>query len=162
MAGVAPNARGCSTRLICPQANLMMKWCETSSCSVIKNLPCTFALNTAFRSLNLQSGSCFRPIESPCTQFLPYTCGRFARGAGTVEGVRFAAPVPSSTTRLLGVSLHGGYQLAIAVGTPVARCPPGGRRQSPTSGSHRTQRADFPHWARQKLLHSLAIACNFG
>jgi len=32
--------------------------------------------------------------------------------------------------------------------------PPGGRRQSPASGSHRTQRADFPHWARQKWIHS--------
>jgi NADP-dependent 3-hydroxy acid dehydrogenase YdfG len=38
--------------------------------------------------------------------------------------------------------------------------PLGGRRQSPTSGSHRTQRADFPHWARQTLIHSMAIACS--
>jgi len=27
-------------------------------------------------------------------------------------------------------------------------------------GSHRTQRADFPHCARQKLTHSTAIACS--
>jgi hypothetical protein len=40
--------------------------------------------------------------------------------------------------------------------------PTGGRRQSPTSGSLRTQHADFLHWARQKLIHSLAIACNSG
>jgi len=56
--------------------------------------------------------------------------------------------------------LQGDFE--IPVGIPLAWYPPGGRRQSPTSGSHRTQRADFPHWARQKLLHSLAIACNFG
>ena len=36
---------------------------------------------------------------------------------------------------------------------------PGGRRQSPAPGSHRTQRADFPHWALQTLIHSMAIAC---
>jgi hypothetical protein len=51
--------------------------------------------------------------------------------------------------------------LSIAIGIPLTRYPPGGRRHSPSSGSHRTQRADFPHWARQKLIHSLAIACNF-
>jgi hypothetical protein len=38
--------------------------------------------------------------------------------------------------------------------------PLGGRRQSPAPGSHRTQRADFPHWARQTLIHSMAIACS--
>ena len=52
------------------------------------------------------------------------------------------------------------FDQAIAVGIPVAQYPLGGRRQSPTSGSHRTQRADFPHWARQKLIYSMAIACS--
>jgi hypothetical protein len=33
----------------------------------------------------------------------------------------------------------------------------GGR---PRPGSHRTYRADFPHYARQKLLHSAARACS--
>ena len=37
---------------------------------------------------------------------------------------------------------------------------PGGRRQSPASGSHRTLRADFPHYARQKAIYSVAIACS--
>ena len=58
-----------------------------------------------------------------------------------------------------GRALRTGH--GVAVGMRIAPHPPGGRRQSPTSGSHRTQRADFPHWARQKLIHSLAIACNF-
>jgi hypothetical protein len=50
----------------------------------------------------------------------------------------------------------------IAVGTHIATRPPGGRRRSPASGSHRTQRADFPHWARQKWIHSLARAFSSG
>jgi hypothetical protein len=58
--------------------------------------------------------------------------------------------------------LGSSVQLAVAVGIPVAWYPPGRRRQSPTSGSHRTQHADFPHWARRTLIHSMAIACNFG
>jgi hypothetical protein len=33
----------------------------------------------------------------------------------------------------------------VAVGTIIADRTLGGRRQSSTSGSHRTQRADFPH-----------------
>ena len=52
--------------------------------------------------------------------------------------------------------------ITVAVGTLITERPPGGRRQSPASGSHRTQHADFPHWARQKLIHSLAIACSSG
>ena len=48
----------------------------------------------------------------------------------------------------------------VAVGTILSDRPLGGRRQSPTPGSHRTQRADFPHWARQTLIHSMAIACS--
>ena len=48
----------------------------------------------------------------------------------------------------------------VAVGMSVARHPLGGRRQSPAPGSHRTQRADFPHWALQTLIHSMAIACS--
>jgi hypothetical protein len=50
----------------------------------------------------------------------------------------------------------------VAIGTNLAVRPPGGRRQSPAPGSHRTQRADFPHWARQKWIHSLARACSSG
>jgi len=46
------------------------------------------------------------------------------------------------------------------VGTAFTGRPLGGRRQSPTPGSHRTQRADFPHWALQTLIHSMAIACS--
>jgi hypothetical protein len=53
-------------------------------------------------------------------------------------------------------------QITVTVGTTIAGRPPGRRRQSPTSGSHRTQSADFPHWARRTLIHSMAIACNFG
>jgi hypothetical protein len=52
--------------------------------------------------------------------------------------------------------------ILLPVGTLITEHPPGGRRRSPASGSHRTQSADFPHWARQKLIHSLAIACNSG
>jgi hypothetical protein len=48
------------------------------------------------------------------------------------------------------------------VGTLIAERPLGGRRQSSPPGSHRTQRADFPHWALQKVIHSMAIACSSG
>ena len=37
---------------------------------------------------------------------------------------------------------------------------PGRRRRSPASGSHRTERADFPHSALRKLIHSAASACS--
>ena len=37
---------------------------------------------------------------------------------------------------------------------------PGRRRRSPASGSHRTERADFPHSALRKLIHSTASACS--
>src|ERR1700730_17851504 len=43
---------------------------------------------------------------------------------------------------------------AIAVGTPITGRPPGHRRRSPASGSHRTWRADFPHHALRSLFHS--------
>ncbi len=41
------------------------------------------------------------------------------------------------------------------VGTPVTRRPPGRRRRSPP-GSHRTWRADLPHYALEALIHSTA------
>ena len=47
------------------------------------------------------------------------------------------------------------------VGTRVAPRPPGHRRRSPASGSHRTWRADFPHHALRRLINSCtASACN--
>jgi hypothetical protein len=45
-----------------------------------------------------------------------------------------------------------------AVGTAIARRPPGHRRRSPTSGSHRTWRAALPHHALRQLIHSTAFA----
>jgi hypothetical protein len=35
--------------------------------------------------------------------------------------------------------------VVIPVGTPIAERPPGRRRRSPASGSHRTWREAFPH-----------------
>jgi MoxR-like ATPase len=63
------------------------------------------------------------------------------------RGVHFSMPRP----------LRNRFDRGRDTGCPI---PLGGRRQSPTSGSHRTQRADFPHWALQKLIHSMAIACS--
>ena len=37
---------------------------------------------------------------------------------------------------------------------------PGRRRQSPTSGSHRTPHADFPHGALRRAFHSTTRCCN--
>ena len=41
-------------------------------------------------------------------------------------------------------------------GRPGCTGRPGRRRQSPTSGSHRTPHADFPHGALQRLIHNTA------
>src|ERR1019366_9455972 len=46
------------------------------------------------------------------------------------------------------------------VGTLISERPPGHRRRSPASGSHRTWRADFPHHALRRLVHSTARLCN--
>jgi hypothetical protein len=43
---------------------------------------------------------------------------------------------------------------AFAVGTAVTSRPPGRRRRSPAPGSHRTWRADLPHHALRRLVHS--------
>ena len=43
---------------------------------------------------------------------------------------------------------------------PLLTLAPGRRRRSPASGSHRTERADFPHSALRKLIHSTASACS--
>jgi hypothetical protein len=45
--------------------------------------------------------------------------------------------------------------------TLVAERPPGHRRRSPASGSHRTWRADLLHHALRQLVHSTASACSF-
>ena len=51
--------------------------------------------------------------------------------------------------------------VAFAVGTLISERPPGHRRRSPASGSHRTWRADFPHHALRRLIHSCtARACS--
>jgi hypothetical protein len=46
-----------------------------------------------------------------------------------------------------------------AVGTSIAGRPPGHRRRSLASGSHRTWRADFPHHALRQSVHSTARLC---
>ena len=50
----------------------------------------------------------------------------------------------------------GGWRASrrVAVGTRISPRPPGHRRRSPASGSHRTWRADFPHHALRRLIYS--------
>ena len=116
MAGVAPNAPGCSTRLICPQANPLMKWSETSSCGVTKNLPCTFALNTAFRSLNLQSGAASGQSNPLALNFC-HILRAVRQGCwNRREGVRFAAPVLQCLPRLHD-SFRGFSSWALSIGS---------------------------------------------
>jgi hypothetical protein len=56
---------------------------------------------------------------------------------------------PIRSGRFIASRKQSGGLIIVAVGSIIADRPPGGRRQSPASGSRKTQRADFPHWARQ-------------
>jgi hypothetical protein len=49
----------------------------------------------------------------------------------------------------------------VAVGTRITPRPTGSPEAVTTPGSHRTARADFPHYALRKKNHSTAISCNF-
>ena len=80
-------------------------------------------------------------------------------GARRVKGRRGARRLRQDRRlRHLRAYPHGGERS----GRPgsLLTLAPGRRRRSPASGSHRTERADFPHSALRKLIHSTASACS--
>jgi len=101
-------------------------------------------------------------IDAPPTARAPSCGGEWAPRAAETDllvlprptTVRMIPPRRQSIGPKLGRSLEPVTCLAIAVGTPITGRPPGHRRRSPASGSHRTWRADFPHHALRSLFHS--------
>ena len=82
--------------------------------------------------------------------------------AGATRWPRGGQGWVDSTPRVRERSHEAGARTDIWSGRPGSflTLAPGRRRRSPASGSHRTERADFPHSALRKLIHSTASACS--
>jgi hypothetical protein len=72
-----------------------------------------------------------------------------------------ARPMRSPSDKSIAATLlvpqrrHPESVFYIAVEMAIADHPPGRRRQSPTSGSHRTKHADLPHYALGRRFTAL-------